>query len=142
MIAIIILAIINIVLVVLILLQIVYIRLKIGKNIDDDTVRVDIRRKGLNVYGVTLSPIISNLCNRSGTADYIIINNLVNTSFEEIYLPYYDSSINKVEQVKVKLTRKGILCLEMNDNAHQLAQPMVELWVGFESSFRNIVVSK
>lgn len=125
MIAIIILGIVNIVLIITILLQIVFIRLKIGKDIDDDTVHVDIRRKGLNVYALTLSPTISNLCNRSGTADYIIINNLINTSFEEIYLPYYDSSISKVEQVKVKLTRKGILCVEMNDNAHQLAQDIL-----------------
>lgn len=125
MIAIIILGIVNIVLIITILLQIVFIRLKIGKDIDDNTTRVDIRRKGLNVYALTLSPTISNLCNRSGTADYIIINNLINTSFEEIYLPYYDSSISKVEQVKVKLTRKGILCVEMNDNAHQLAQDIL-----------------
>lgn len=139
MLGIIILSVVNVTFIVAILLQIIFIRLKIGNNIQDDSKSVEIQRKGLNIYALTTSPVILVKCNMSGTVDYIMVNNLINNSFADSYLPYFDHINNVVFNTKITFTRCGLLCVEPTDSAYQLVDDIISNNVSY-ISLNNIVL--
>lgn len=139
MLAIIILSIVNVTFIIAILLQIIFIRLKIGNNIKDDSKSIEIQRKGLNIYALTMYREVLDKCNMSGTVDYIMVNNLINTSFAESYLPYFDITNNSVFNTKVMFTRNGLLCVETNDSAYNLVDDVLNNDVSYISLNNNIL---